>query len=91
MLFLSILTEITVVLTTLVTAVFVDSSLNNCVVLTNLNNCVAFVNRVGVFLEHVHKTLKTSKRFTSNFSVVSLYTGCLLALVASTTTAATFT
>ena len=34
---------------------------------------------------------QTSERFTSNFPVVSLYIACLLALVVSTTTAATFT
>ena len=54
-----------------------------------------FVLRMKEFanaiLEHIHRTLKASEQFTSNFSVVSLYIACLLALVASTTTAATFT
>ena len=58
---------------------------------TDLDNCVVFVGRVGVFFEHVHRTLKASERFTSNFSIVSLYIACLLSLVASTTTAAAFT
>ena len=57
---------------------------------TDLDYCVAFVDRVGVFLEHVHGTLKASEGFTSNFSVVSLYIARLLALVANTTTAAAF-
>ena len=59
--------------------------------LTDLDYCVAFVNWVGVFLEHVHKTLKTSELLTPNFLVVSLYIACLLVLVASTTPTATFT
>ena len=50
-----------------------------------------FVDRVGVFLEHVHRTLKASERFTPNFPVVSLFIACLLVLVASTETAATIT
>ena len=52
---------------------------------------VVFVDRVGVFLEHVHRTWKASEWFMSNFSVISLYIACLLTLIASTTTAATFT
>ena len=58
---------------------------------TDPDYCVVLVNWVGVFLEHMHRTLKVSEQFTSNFSVVSLYIACLLAFVASTTTAATFT
>ena len=58
---------------------------------TDLDNCVVFIDWVGVFLEHVHKILKASERFTSNFSVISLYIGCLLDLVASATIVATFT
>ena len=58
---------------------------------TALDNCVVFVDRVGVFLEHVHRTLKASERFTPNVPVVSLFIACLLVLVASTTTAVTFT
>ena len=58
---------------------------------TDLYYCVVFVNRVGVFLEHVLKTLKASERFTPSIPVVSPYFACLLVLVASTTTAATFT
>ena len=48
-----------------------------------------FVERVGVFLEHVDRTLKASELLTPNFPVVSLHFACLLALVASNTTAAT--
>ena len=57
---------------------------------TDLDYCVGCVDRVGVFLEHVHTTLKASELFTPNFAVVSLYSACLSPLVASTTTAATF-
>ena len=41
---------------------------------TDLDYCVVFVDRVGVFLEHVHRTLKASEQSTF---------ACLLALVAS--------
>ena len=41
---------------------------------------VVFVDRIGVFLEHVHRTLKASEWFMSNFFVVSLYIARLLAL-----------
>ena len=58
---------------------------------TDLDYCVAFVDWVSVFFEHVLRTLKTYKRFTLNFPVVSYYFACLLALVARTTIAATFT
>ena len=64
---------------------------NQQAVPADLDYCAVFVDRVGVFLAHVHSTLKASERFTSNFSVSSFYVSCLLALVASTTTAATFT
>ena len=37
----------------------------------------------------MYKTLKDSERFTLKFPVVSAYLACLLALVASNTTAAT--
>ena len=56
----------------------------------DLDYCAVFVDWVGVFLAHVHSTLKASERLSSNFSVVSFYISHLLALVASTTTAATF-
>ena len=49
-----------------------------------------FVDRVDVFLGQVHRTLKASERFRQNLPVVSLYFACLLALVTSTTTVATF-
>ena len=61
-----------------------------CTLLVSLLIAV-FVNRVGVFLEHMHRTLKASERFSTNFPMVSLYFTCLLALVVSTTTAATIT
>ena len=58
---------------------------------TDLDNCAVLVDWVGVFLEHVHRTLEASKGFMSNFSVISLYIGCLLSVViARTTTSATF-
>ena len=47
--------------------------------LTDLDYCVVFVDRVGVFPEHVHWILKASEQFTSNFSVASLCIACLLA------------
>ena len=50
-----------------------------------------FVDRIGVFLEHMHRTLKDSEQFSTNFLVVFLYFTCLLALEASTATAATIT
>ena len=40
---------------------------------TDLDYCVVFDYQVGVFLEHVHTTLKDSKRFTPEFPVVFLY------------------
>ena len=58
---------------------------------TDLDYCAVFVDRVGVFLEHMHRTLRASERFTPNFPVVSVLFACLVALVAITTTAATFT
>ena len=58
---------------------------------TNLEYRVAFVDRVGVFLEHARRTLKASKRFAPDFPVVCLYPACLLAPVASTKTSATLT
>ena len=63
---------------------------------TSLVSCsteeiVVFVDRVGVFLEHVYRNFKASGRFSTNFPVVSLYFTCLLALVASTAIAATIT
>ena len=58
---------------------------------TDMDSCVVFLDRVGVFLEHVHGTLKASERFSANFPVVSLYFTCLLALVASIATAAKIT
>ena len=58
--------------------------------LTDLDYCVVFVDRAGVYLEHVPRTLKASERFTPDLLVVSLHFPCLFALVASTTTAATF-
>ena len=39
---------------------------------TDLDHCLMFVDRVSVFLEHVHRTFKVSKRFTPNFPLVSL-------------------
>ena len=57
--------------------------------LTDLDYCIVFVDRVGVFLENVPRTLKPSERFLTNFPVVSLYFTCFLALVASTATAGT--
>ena len=53
---------------------------------TDLHHCVVFVDQVGAFHEHVHRTLKASKQFMPDFPVVSLDFGCLL-----TTIAATFT
>ena len=56
---------------------------------TDLDYCVVSVDRVGVFLEHIYKSFE---RFTPNFPVIYPYFACLLTLVvASTTTAATFT
>ena len=48
--------------------------------LTDLDYCVVFVNRVGVFLKHVHTTLKASEWFTPDFPVISLYFACLVVL-----------
>ena len=51
---------------------------------TDLDDCVVFVDRlVDVFLEHVHRTLKASERFTAALPVVSLYFTRLLAPGAS--------
>ena len=58
---------------------------------TDLDYWVVFVNRVDVFLEHMHRTLKASERFMPNFPVISFYFACLLVLIVSTTTAATIT
>ena len=56
-----------------------------------LDYCFVFVNPVGVFLEQVHRTLKGSDQFTPVFLIISLYFAYLLAHVASTKSAATFT
>ena len=58
---------------------------------TEIDYCVVFIVWVGVFLEHIHRTLKASERFKPNFPDISLHFACLLAHVTSTTTAATFT
>ena len=58
---------------------------------TDLDDCVVVGDRVGVFLEHVHKSETASKRLTRGFPVVSLDFTCLLDLTVSTTTAATLT
>ena len=58
---------------------------------TDLDDCVVFVDRVSVFLEHVHRTLKASERFTPNFPVISFHIESLLALATSVTAAAKFT
>ena len=39
---------------------------------TDLDYCLIFVDRVDVFLEHVHRTFKVYERFTPNFHLVSL-------------------
>ena len=58
--------------------------------LTDLDYCVAFVNQVGVFLEPVFRTLKLLNGL-SQTSPTFLFILLPLALVASITTAATFT
>ena len=66
--------------------------------LTGLDDCVVFVDRVGVFLEHMPRILKLSERFPPDFPVVS-FLFCLylkkkkncFALVASTATVAAYT
>ena len=58
---------------------------------TDLDYCFVFVDKAGVFPEHVHRTLKASECLTPNFPVISFYFACLLVLVACTTAAATFT
>ena len=65
--------------------------LNYCaaiVVRVDLDYCVAIVVRVGSFL---NTCTEASEWFTSNFSIISLHTGCLSALIESITTSETFT
>ena len=52
-----------------------------------------FFDRVGacLFIEQVHRTFKASKQFMPDSPILSCYFACLLALVASMTTATTFT
>ena len=58
---------------------------------SDLDHCFVFVDQVGVFLEHVHRTIKASECFTLNFPIISVYFAWLLALLASTRTVATYT
>ena len=39
---------------------------------TDLNYCVVFVDRVGVFLEHMHRTLRAFARLPRRFSLFCL-------------------
>ena len=59
--------------------------------MNDLDYCVVLVCLVGVYLEHLHITLKVSEVFTPGFPITSLYFACLLALIASITTTATVT
>ena len=58
---------------------------------TDLDYCVVFADWVSVFLEHVHRTLNASERFTPNPPSLSPHFACLFILMARTNTAATFT
>ena len=58
--------------------------------LTYLDECVILSIESVYFLSTVHRTLKAFERFTADFPVVSFRFACLLALVGSATTAATF-
>ena len=47
---------------------------------TDLDYCVVFVDQVGVYFEHMKRTLKTCKQCMPDFPIISLYFACLSAL-----------